>query len=300
VIALLLAAGVVGGHVYAARFEVRDAHITIWRYVHAGSRVGPPAVLFGEAGFDKRIFDPGLAGTLQARGHDVFLPEWRGTGKSDAGPAALGGLDSLVDGDARAALDAALRETGATCANLVGFGLGGVAAYLLASRACAVVAISVPASYEVPNEGVRRLIESMPAAPAEDWLELRPWLALPWPLDALKRIDLGERLLGLSPNAPLRQGAGRIAPQLARDVAAWMKGGGIAPRLAQSLAELRVPLLVVSAPRDNLVHTEHALALKAPHDSIVLSRIEGYRDEAAHLPLPKQLFAEIAQWLESR
>jgi pimeloyl-ACP methyl ester carboxylesterase len=171
---------------------------------------------------------------------------------------------------------------------------------LLSSRACAVVAISVPARYEIPNEGVRRLIASMPAAPAEDWLELRPWLDLPWPLDALERSDLGARLLGLAPSAPLRAAAGRVAPQLARDVAALMQGGGIALRLAQSIAALRAPLLVVTAPRDNLVHPEHALALQAAHDSIVLSRIEGYPDDAAHLPLPRQVVPEIAQWLESR
>jgi pimeloyl-ACP methyl ester carboxylesterase len=299
VIALLLAAGIVGGRVYAARFEVLGAHVAVWRYAAAGQRSGPPVVLFGELGFDHRALHP-LASALQARGREVFVPDWRGTGQSSEGPAFLGGLDSLLLGDARAALEAALRETGAPCAQLVGLGLGGAAVYLLASRACAVVGISVPARWEVPNEAARRLIAALRALSfPEEWADLSGWLAAPSPLDRRERKDLGALFLGLAPGASLRRAAGRIAPQLARDVLSWMEGGDFAQRVSAAADALRVPLLVVTAPRDNWVHPEHAFALRAPHDQIVLSRLEGFGEEHAHLPLPHDLFPEIAAWLDS-
>jgi alpha-beta hydrolase superfamily lysophospholipase len=295
VIALLLAAGIAGGHVYAAQFEARGAHVVVWRYAAAGKRHGPPVVLFGELGFDRRIFDPGLATVLQARGREVFVADWRGTGRSSAGPALLGGLESLIEGDARAALSAALSESEARCAQLVGVGLGGIAAWLLADRACAVAALNVPVRYEVPNEAVRRVLAAVRAQPAapEEFLALRGWLEMPF-----GRKDLFSLLLGLGPGAALRSATGRVAPQLARDVAAFMEGDALAARVAAAADGLRVPLLVVTAPRDNFVHPEHALAVRAPHDTIVLSRIEGFDEDHAHLPLPALLLPQVAQWLE--
>ncbi len=293
--ALLLAAGVVGGHLYAAKFEVRGAHVTVWRYAAAGTRRGPPVVVFGELGFGRASVGA-LAAALQDRGREVFVPDWRGTGASTGGPPALAGLQAMLEGDARAALEAALGE--GDCAQLVGVGLGGAAAYLLADRACAVVAVNVPARWEVPDEAVRRLIAAMRPA-AEEFGALGPWLSLPSPLDSREGRDLGELLLGLRPQSPLRSRAGRVAPQLAREVLEWMQGGPFAQRLSAAADGLAVPLLLVSSPRDNLVHPEHALLVKAKHDQLVLSRIEGYADDHPHLPLPPALFHEIASWLES-
>ena len=101
----------------------------------------------------------------------------------------------------------------------------------------------------------------------------------------------------------LRSALGTVAPELLSDVAQWMARGTI-PGLAEALAGLQAPLLVVTATRDNLVHPEHALALKARHDTIVLSRIEGFAEDAGHLALQapwaeKELFPEIAAWLDS-
>lgn len=280
-LALLLA--VTQGRVYAARFEVRGAQVAVWRYVAAAPRNGPPVVIFGELGFDNSTVAP-LAAALQARGRDVFTPDWRGTGQSTAGPD-FEGLEAVWLGDAQAALDTALRETGAPCAQLVGLGVGGAAVWLLAGKACALVAINVPVRWEVPNEAVRKLL-TIPLASLQG-LFAQPFGAR----------DAGELLLGL----PLRdrRGVGRVTPALARDVLGLMQGGPLATRIAAAAEESRVPLLVVTAPRDNLVHPEHALALKRPHDTVVLSRIEGYPQEHAHLPVPHALFAEVATWLAS-
>jgi pimeloyl-ACP methyl ester carboxylesterase len=312
-LALLLA--VTGGRVYAARVDAGGAQVAVWRYAAAGERRGPPVVLFGELGFDRRFFDldgSGLAPALQARGREVFVLEWRGTGRSSRPAPGAGGLEALFGGDAPAALEAALGALHAPCAQLVGVGLGGAAAYLLSDRACAVVAVSVPAAYEVPNEAVRRLLAGVRAAqvnavhmPEREvnsvhmadgevnsvhmrqgevnnvhirdgqvnavhlgaQAPLAQWAALPSPLDALERRDLFSLLLAHGTRLGardrlLRAGLGSVAPELAADVARWMEEGDLAlpagplappRRLSQAISALRVPLLVVAAPRDNLV-----------------------------------------------
>src|SRR5207237_4306921 len=105
VIAILLAlaahAELVGGRVYRAMVDAGGAQVAVWRYVAARTRIGPPVLLFPELGVDRRIFDlrgVGLARALQARGHEVFVVEWRGTVHSSMPLPGMGGLDALCDG----------------------------------------------------------------------------------------------------------------------------------------------------------------------------------------------------------
>ena len=313
-----------GGHVYRASVDAGGAQIAIWRYAASGDRKGPPVLLLPELGLDRRVFDlhgAGLARALQSRGHEVFIVEWRGTGKSSASLPGMGGLDALFDGDARAGLQLAREASGDGRVQLVGLGLGGAAAYLLAaephSKIAAVVAISVPARYEVPNEAVRAFVRAarakggLPTGP----LDLRAWSKLPAPVGDGRR-DLFELLFLYGDAFPqehadeLRAALGKAAPELVQDVFRWMEEGDL-PRgrkLSAALLELTAPLLVVTALRDNLVHTEHVLAVRqlaprAPRTEIILQKVEGYPEDAGHLAVQaswagRELFPKIAKFLE--
>lgn len=324
-LALLLA--LTGGRVYLAHLDAGGAQVALWRYAAAGRPGGAPVLLFPELGFAGRDFfdleGKGLARALQARGREVFVVEWRGTGHSTLPVRTTGGLDALFGGDAEAALREVLAATRAPCAQLVGVGLGGAAAYLLSGRACAVVAVSVPAVWQVPNEAARRLLAAVRAvarrvAPDERPIRLAPWASFPDTLDPLERRDLftlllahGDALPGRS--ALLRAALGSIAPELASDAVRWMEEGdlalpegplGPARRLSRAIESSAVPLLVVAAPRDDLVHPEHALHLRRPHDELVLSRVEGFSEDAGHLALQapwaeRELYPRLWRWLDS-
>jgi pimeloyl-ACP methyl ester carboxylesterase len=314
---------VTGGRVYRAKVEAGGAQVAVWRYAAAGTRKGPPVLLLPELGFDRRLFDlggKGLALALQARGHDVFVLEWRGTGQSSMPLRGMGGLDALFDGDAPAALRLARATSPDGRVQVVGVGLGGAAAYLLGSQpdldVAAVVAISVPAFWGVPNEALRNLgntasTKGMPSKP----LDLRAWARLPAPVGDGK-FDLFDLLLAYGnkftreKNDLLRAGLGQAAPELISDVWRWMQAGDL-PRgrtVRASLADLTAPLLAITALRDNLVHPEHALAVrtlapKAPRTEIILQLVEGYPEDAGHLAVQApwaehDLFPKIAEFLE--
>lgn len=316
-------ARIVGGKIYRAQLDAGGAQIAVWRYAAAGKRVGPPVLLIPELGLDRRVFDlrgAGLARSLQERGHEVFVLEWRNTGSSSASLPGMGGLDALFDGDARAALEVARDASTDGRVQLVGFGLGGAAAYLLAaapeSKIAAVVAIAVPARYEVPNEAVRGFVRAAKTRGGlpDAALDLRAWSRLPAPVGEGRR-DLFE-LLFLYGNSfsreqaeSLRAALGKAAPELLADVWRWMEAGHLprAGSLEASLAALTAPLLVVAGLRDNLVHLEHALAVrelapKAPRHEIILQKVEGYPEDAGHLALQSpwaahELFPKIEAFL---
>jgi len=290
--------------------------------------------------FCDRSWYDGFARALQQRGREVFLFEWRGSGQSGKPAAGFGDLASLFLGDAPAAFDAALEASGAKSLELIGHGLGGAAAVLLASSVrgehiSSLALISVPATYEVPNEAMRRFIAAVRASKrSPEQIELAPFSEMPAPLgdpdrpgewiDAQAPLDLFALLLThgtvLSParTAELRQGLGGGAPELFADLAAWMETGelklGEGPRApAQNLSTawtlLAQPALLVAAPLDNLVHPEHALARrgdpKALRDELILQRIEGFPEDAGHLALqspwgPRVLAPRILDWFEAR
>ena len=314
-----------GGQLYRARLDAGGATVALWRYTAPAGGSGPPIVLLPELGFDHRAYDP-LAVALQRRGREVFVLEWRGTGQSAAPVRGAGGLDALFLGDAPAALDAALVASGAPHAQLLGHGLGGAAAVLLAgsergARVSALALIAVPARWEVPNEVVRRLLAALdarPAAPA-GMIELAPWADFPAPLPGRAVARLGEGglpapdLFGLllahgtelSParTSELKAGLGRVAPELLRDLRRWMEQGDLVlpdgplargGALSAAWGRLGQSLLLVAPLRDDLVHPEHALAARtvaaqAPREEWVLQRLEGAPEDAGHL-------APMAPW----
>ncbi len=332
----------VGGRIYRTQVDAGGASISLWRYVGAGGKSGPPILLVPEL-FCERIWYDEFAQALQRRGRDVFLFEWRGSGDHGVAghgtPVAqgFGDISALLLGDAPAAFDAALAASGATSMELIGHGLGGEAAVLLAasSRAAQVSSlalVSVPAGYWTPNEAVRRLtsaVRALPSTPADIRMSEYASMAAPlgdparpgqW-IEAQQPLDLFALLLAhgtsLSPtrSRELRDGLGNASAQLLGELAHWMESGELAltegPRAPrQSLSEawtrMAQPALLVVAPLDNLVHPEQALARRGDRahlrEEILLQRIEGFPEDAGHLAIqsswgPRVLAPKILDWL---
>jgi pimeloyl-ACP methyl ester carboxylesterase len=322
VLGITLTARAAGGEILKARLDAGGAQVVLTRYSAPASGSGPPIVIFPELGFSHVPYEP-LALALQKRGRDVFVLDWRGCGRSSNPVRGAGGLEALLLGDAPAALDAALAATKAPRAQLIGHGLGGTAAVLLAAsergaRVSALALLSVPVRWEVPNEAVRKLLAAIDGRPAPRaaLVDLERWSSTPSPVAPLlpgaSAPDLFELLLAhgtaLSParTKELRAGLGKVSPELLRDLRRWMeKGDLVLPEgplahggsLLAAYARLGQPVLAAAALRDDLVHPEHALAFhraapQVPLETLVLQRLEGFSEDAGHL-------APLAAWAPS-
>jgi len=326
----------VGGRVYRTHIDAGGANIALWRYAASGDKSGPPIFIVPEL-FCSRVWYDEFALALQRRGREVFLFEWRGSGQSGAPAAGFGDLASLFLGDAPAAFDAALEASGAKSMELLGHGLGGAAAVMLAASArgehiSSLVLISVPANYAVPNLALRNLIaavRALPAPPAQvsaaSYASMdaplgnpdRPgrWTEAQAPLDLFALLLAHGTVLSPARTAQLRENLGGGTPALFADLATWMEAGelrlGEGPRapkqtLGNAWALMAQPALLVASPLDNLVHLEHALALRGDRsrvrDELILQRIEGFPEDAGHLAIqspwgPRVLAPRILDWL---
>lgn len=124
------------GHLADAPLEAEDYRVSsrdgvelhLRRVPPRGSSPGRPTLLFHGLGANHRAFHfPGrsLAEWLAGRGHDVWLPELRGHGRS-----SFDGYDWRIDDylehDIPAILDFVLERTDAGAVNWVGHSMGGV------------------------------------------------------------------------------------------------------------------------------------------------------------------------------
>jgi len=106
-----------------------------WRPRHGpdGPRPGAlPVVLCHGLGANRFIFDTegrSLARWLRDRGHDVWVPELRGTGLSDDPTRHDWAFDEHVEHDVPAILDLILERTGARQVDWVGKSMGGMVMY---------------------------------------------------------------------------------------------------------------------------------------------------------------------------
>ncbi|MBS2025444.1 MAG: alpha/beta fold hydrolase [Deltaproteobacteria bacterium] len=321
------ASEVKGGRVYRSLFDAGGAQIAIWRWAAAGERAGPPILILPELGLSKAFYEK-FAANLQARGREVFLVEWRGAGDSSRPAKGAGGLEALFLGDAPTALRVVLEATKAPRAVLLGHGLGGASAVLVADgmkdKVAGLVLVSVPARYEVPNLAVEKfagIVQARAVAPGP--IALRSWLELPLPFESKSATDLFELLLVHGDaftsvrKDELRAALGTVAPELVADVWRWMTSGELILRdgpvlpargLGPALAGLELPVLSIGSVRDNLVHLEHAFALrtaapKAIQRELVVQRLEGFDSEAGHLMLTdealiRDLAAQIVTFQE--
>lgn len=332
------AAQLIGGRIYKTQLDAGGARIALLRYAAAGQRSGLPVLIVPELFCDRRWYDA-FARALQQRGREVFLFEWRGSGESSRPASGFGDLAALLLGDAPAAFDAALEASGSDRLELIGHGLGGAAAVLLGAsergaHVSSLVLLSVPATYAIPNRAVENLLAAVRAQPGSPaFAQLAPYAAMPAPLgdpdrpgqwmEAQAPLDLFALLLahGTALSQTRRDelvaGLGGGSPELFRDLARWMETGDLElfegtrahrARLSAAWAGLAQPALLVAAPLDDLVHPEHALALRgrsrAVRDELILQRIEGFPEDAGHLALqapwgPSQLAPRILEWLDS-
>jgi len=112
--------------------------IALSRYRARGSRRTHPVLLVPGLSANRAIFDQGedlsLARDLAHRGHDVFVVELRGHGRSDRPDRSAGrsfgwSFDTHVEQDLRAAVGHALNVTGAGKLHWVGHSMGGLLLY---------------------------------------------------------------------------------------------------------------------------------------------------------------------------
>ncbi len=283
---------------YRAVLPTADGtRIALYRYLPASGE--PPTrtvLLLPDVGMTHHLFDydgRGLAPFLARRGVEVFAVEWRGAGRSEV---PLGGyqLEELLENDAEAALAKAL--TGRGRVMVVGVGLGGTVGLALAGRhpsqIAGLVAMQTPAVFDVPNEPLGRLIDSVESAP--------PWIPLPkWSQQLLfgRRSWFEVMLAGddslardfvarMGPHlvAPIPKRFGRQLVGFARDGAVTV-GGKRAAELAKCWPG---PTLLVVAPRDNWIHPEFAWPLRdlLPKERtklLVLNRLEGAHFDYGHV-----------------
>jgi len=124
------------GHLREPPLEARDYRVVtddgcelrVRRIPPKGKRIGPPTLLVHGLGANHRTFHfPGrsLAEWLAERGHEVWLPELRGHGASDA-PAWDWQFDDHVLRDAPAIVEFVRETAGVEEVNWVGHSMGGV------------------------------------------------------------------------------------------------------------------------------------------------------------------------------
>jgi len=105
----------------------------LWRYRGGPVEFGQPLVIVTSLVSRSYILDllPGSSAVefLRARGFDVFMVDWGIADELDADNT----FETYIDEYLPRAIDAAIRETGATEVTLVGYCLGGVLAFLYAN-----------------------------------------------------------------------------------------------------------------------------------------------------------------------
>ncbi|MGC4114393.1 MAG: alpha/beta hydrolase [Myxococcales bacterium] len=290
---------------------------TLYRYLPPA---GPPSrtiLLLPDVGMTRHAFDfdgAGLAPFLQSAGWEVYVVEWRGTGRSEV---PFGGytLEDLLDGDAEAAFARASLERSKIAVG--GVGMGATFALSLAARhadkVSAVLALQPLVAPDLSSEPLARAIDGLERS--------APWLSL----SALTRSSLfGERtwfeLLyandgSFAPRdyaslrqhvlAPVSRRALRQLADAARTRTLTLGGKGI----AEVLRPWAGPTLLVFAPRDNVIHPEFAVPVrdllpKEQQKVLVLDALANLKHDYGHLGMllgkdaPAEVFGPVSKLLD--
>jgi pimeloyl-ACP methyl ester carboxylesterase len=291
-----------------------------------------PVVVAPGLGCSGAIFDLeqdlSLPRALASAGHEVWVLDFRGRGRSER--PRLGGrrrstwtFDDYVDFDVRAALDAVCRESGASQVQWIGVDLGALA--LLAGfsgglggvgdRVRSVVAIAAPAFFRRQARLLSPwLLRLLGLLNIEATLRvLAPLLGhlYPPPLSLLQNRDnierrIYRRALVSAGTSFSRKEMAQYLSWLSRDAFHSADEGR---DYRSALAAVSVPCLLISGPRDPLAPAEameatsQALA-SAEKVSLLASRVQGMSTNYGHLDLligqnaPRDVFPHILKWLE--
>jgi polyhydroxyalkanoate synthase len=264
---------------------------------------------------------------LAARGHDVWVAEYRGTPSSQPPPA--GGrwvYDARQHGwsDLPAILDGVRAATGAPRVSWVGHSMGGIVSYLYAARFGSerlhrVVTIGSPSRFGPGRGPLRSAIGPLGALLARlGRVPLQPLVFLTLPFAVFlpwtgSRLAINPRLLGFRERAGLFGGS-------FRDVSAGLHGWFIALKVGRrvvgdgagdpapgTLDRLTAPLLVIASTGDRIapprsVKPAWELAASRPKEYLLLGGGDGpefgHNDLMCSREALKRVWPRVAGWLE--
>ncbi len=291
-----------------------------------------PVVLAHGLVMNRRCFDAtpdtSLARYLAARGHDVWIPEYRGGGDSRFVGASGQSrwrfdFDTLVSEDMPAILAAVCSRSGSTQVSWVGHSMGGLLAYAYASlRGCdqlhRLITLGSPASF--PSGGVMWV----PALGRHALSRLSLFHTDWWTLLGLPLMMLSQRWMKVFVNpavatpgeilALMAGGVQRTSTPLLLQFEGWQRSGHLTRSDGngswdEAPASLTVPFLAIAGRSDRLappraVASAWHQATLAPRALRVFGDAPG-EPSFGHLDLIHSaaariyVFPEIAAWLEA-
>ena len=272
--------------------------------------------------------DRSLARHLAARGHDVWIAEYRGSGSSHRlgeAPAWRFAADQHAREDLPVLIGKVLSVTGAARVNWVGHSLGGIVIYAYAQafgteRLARVVTIGSPSRIGRGRGFVMQLGRSLFSLLIPGWrLPLRMLSRIALPFGVFLRDPFARFFCNTAHTrrdelaAIMARGITDLPNDLLRQYRRWMATGEMSlsdgTRLEQAPAAVDVPLLVLGGAGDSMVPPRAFLPgyeqSPARHKAC---RVFGSPGDAAprlgHIdllisePAALHVFPEVASWLE--
>lgn len=252
-----------------------------------------------------------LASSLAAAGFRVYCAAHRGDRDAFGGTEVH--LDGVLEHDLPAALAAIAEDTGFARAHVVGHGLGGQLAMMLATRAdvASVTAIAAPVRFRTPRSQVLAAHRMLSLLPPHWHLPTQTLarLSSPW-LD--ESASLGDHVApGATPPERLRGALHHTSDDLALGIldqlGVWVEENSLTSRdggldYVEALVSATAPLHLVHAPGDRLGHAASPDAVIARWRGVVtrrdlpesLARLDCLLGEDA----PEQVFTPVVSWLD--
>lgn len=306
--------------------------LSLLRIRPQGTPLPIPVVLGHGLMMNRRCWDAApefsLARWLAARGHDVWIAEYRGASSSRwPGPSRSArwswGFDAMATRDLPAIIDAVRAATGAPKVSWVGHSMGGMLIYAYAavvgdSALHRIVTLGSPV--RLPGRGTlrlppgtRALLRRLDALPADmgTFVGLPLLLLSPWGLAHVfnPRIARRAEVLGV-----MAGGVVRTSTRLLRQFDDWQRTGLLARDGSDGAWEalasaVRAPLLVISGTDDRLARPWSV----RPAYEAAGSRLRRYREfgtgagepRFGHIDLiasraaREHVFPDVARWLEA-
>ncbi len=330
---------------YASRSRQNSTHfiitqdgwkIAIHHYRPQTCNGSVPVILCHGLSSNRFIFDmegaPSLACYLRDHGHDVWVPELRGSGMSDA-PGLLSsvcphswGYGHHLDYDVPAIIDFVTKKTGSKKVTWVGHSMGGMLIYShLAenpdSRISSVVTLGSPVDFSKNSTHIFKTLIKFRFA-----LRLFPINPLPF---------VGRLLVPLITKSPnfvhgmywrpnidprVARCAGTIGAQLISPSMLWMDLAGFLEKaqfkssdgipVFKKMESLEVPVYVIAASRDEVAPLEWVVpAVCANSESgtrqlLVAGRENGFEQDYGHVDMllglkaQAEIYPTIHSWLQ--
>ncbi len=305
--------------------------LALHRYRPEEQRFADPVLLCHGLGANRCNFDllddRSLARSLAELGFDVWSLELRGHGLSDS-PRPFGrfDFDDHLDRDVPAALATIRRVTGQPRVFWVGHSLGGLLGYALAGEAggdalAGLIAVSAPVWLDRSPGGRRLRLMARLLGPGRT-VRLRFVSRLLAPLAGRGPACLGQPFMlpGAIEPRVLRRSLVNLTENASRAVfdqmLGWLRQRNFASRdgardYLERLAQVRIPVLLLAAERDQLAAPESVTPayerLRSRDKQLRVFGTDagddfdfGHGDMLLGRLAPKVVYVEIMDWLEQR